>query len=123
MVCCSACCRISSIHSISDTAFTLLRRRYHAALLRHLNHPCLRQCAGTTPYVYELQNMVIWGMGVMLGVAALAGLLWLCWRVWKRDAGSWLVVLSWVLVYGALTGSFYAKFMRYMLPIYPFLAL
>jgi YYY domain-containing protein len=81
------------------------------------------QFAGTTPYVYELQNMVIWGLGVALGVAALAALIWLCWRVWKRDAGSWLIVLSWVIVYGAITGSFYAKFMRYMLPIYPFLTL
>ncbi|HEX6483135.1 MAG TPA: glycosyltransferase family 39 protein [Ktedonobacteraceae bacterium] len=97
---------------------------YQGDLARGLiDLPYVRQFAGTTPYVYELQNMVIWGMGVMLGVAALAGLLWLCWRAWKRDAGPWLVVLSWVLVYGAITGSFYAKFMRYMLPIYPFLAL
>src|SRR5207245_7163980 len=56
-------------------------------------------------------------------LAAFAGLLWLCWRVWKRDVLLWLVVLSWVLVYSALTGSFYVKFMRYMLPVYPFLAL
>src|SRR6185312_4517726 len=81
------------------------------------------QFAGTIPYVYELRNIVLWGMGVGLGIAGLAALTWLCWRVWKRSAGSWLVVLSWVLVYGAITGSFYAKFMRYMLPIYPFLTL
>src|SRR5258706_9557164 len=62
-------------------------------------------------------------MGVTLGIAALAALLWLCWRVWKRDAGPWLVILSWVLVYGAINCSFYVKFMRYMLPIYPFLTL
>jgi YYY domain-containing protein len=97
---------------------------YQGDLARGLiDLPYVRQFAGTTPYVYELQNMVIWGMGVMLGVVALAALLWFCWRVWKRNAGPWLVVLSWVLVYGALTGSFYVKFMRYMLPIYPFLTL
>src|SRR5260370_42422584 len=62
-------------------------------------------------------------MRLTLGLAAFAGLLWLCWRVWKRDAGLWLVVLSWVVVYGAITGRFYVKFMRYMLPIYPFLTL
>src|SRR5207245_5052603 len=56
-------------------------------------------------------------------LAAFAGLLWLCCRVWKRDVLLWLVVLSWVLVYSAITGSFYVKFMRYMLPVYPFLAL
>jgi hypothetical protein len=88
-----------------------------------LDLPYVRQFAGTTPYAYEAQNMLFWGMGLTLGLAALAGFLWLCWRVWKRDAGSWLVVLSWVVVYGAITGSFYVKFMRYMLPLYPFLAL
>jgi Dolichyl-phosphate-mannose-protein mannosyltransferase len=85
--------------------------------------PYVRQFAGTTPYLYEAQNMLLWGMGLTLGLATIGGFLWLCWRVWKRDAGPWLVVLSWVVVYGAITGSFYVKFMRYMLPIYPFLTL
>jgi YYY domain-containing protein len=88
-----------------------------------LDLPYVRQFAGTTPYMYEVQNMVLWGMGVTLGVAAFAGLLWLCWRVWKRNAGSWLVVLAWVIPYSAITGSFYVKYMRYMLPVYPFLTL
>ena len=89
----------------------------------YLDLPYVRQFAGTIPYLYEIQNMLLWGMGVALGLAAFAGLLWLCWRVWKRDVLLWLVVLSWVLVYSAITGSFYVKFMRYMLPVYPFLAL
>ena len=83
----------------------------------------MRQFAGTVPYLNEAQNIFFWGLGVTLGLAAGIGLLWLCWRVWKRNAGPWLVVLSWVLVYGAIVGSFYVKFMRYMLPIYPFLTL
>ncbi|HKF35673.1 MAG TPA: glycosyltransferase family 39 protein, partial [Ktedonobacteraceae bacterium] len=86
-----------------------------------LDLPYVRQFAGTTPYVYEVQNMLFWGMGLTLGFAAFVGFPWLGFRVWKRDAGLWLVVLSWVVVYGAITGSFYVKFMRYMLPIYPFL--
>lgn len=88
-----------------------------------LDLPYVRQFAGTTPFIYQAQNMILWGMGLTLGLAAVAGFLWLCWRVWKRDAGPWLVVLSWVIVYGAITCTFYVKFMRYMLPLYPFLAL
>jgi hypothetical protein len=88
-----------------------------------LDLPYVRQFSGTTPYVYEARNIILWGLGLMLGIAASAGLLWLLWRVWRRKAGTWLVVLSWVLVYGAITGSFYVKYMRYMLPIYPFLTL
>ena len=67
--------------------------------------------------------MLLWGLGLMLGLAACAGLLWLLWRVWQRNAGAWLVVLFWVIVYSIIVGSFYVKFMRYMLPIYPFLTL
>ncbi len=88
-----------------------------------LDLPYVRQFAGTTPFLYQAQNMILWGMGLMLGLAIIAGFLWLCWRVWKRNAGPWLVVLSWVVVYGAITCSFYVKFMRYMLPLYPFLTL
>ncbi len=85
--------------------------------------PYVRQFAGTTPYVYETRDLVLWGLGLMLGIAAIAGLLWLLWRVWKRSAGTWMVILSWVIVYFAIAGSFYVKYMRYMLPIYPFLIL
>ena len=88
-----------------------------------LDVPYTRQFAGTIPYLYDGQNMVLWGMGVTLGCSALAALLWFIWRVLTRDAGSWLVVLSWVLVYSAIVGSFYTKYMRYMLPIYPLLTL
>jgi hypothetical protein len=88
-----------------------------------LDLPYVRQFAGTIPYVYEIQNMILWGMGLMLGLVAFGSLLWFVWRIWRRNAGLWLIVLSWVLVYGAITGSFYVKFMRYMLPLYPFLTL
>jgi YYY domain-containing protein len=85
--------------------------------------PYVEQFAGTTPYLYEFRDMLFWGFGLMLGIAAFAGLGWMLWRVWKRNAGSWLVLLSWVVVYGGIIGSFYVKYMRYMLPLYPFLIL
>jgi Dolichyl-phosphate-mannose-protein mannosyltransferase len=88
-----------------------------------LDLPYVRQFAGTTPFIYQAQNILFWGLGLTLGLAVVAGFTWLGWRMWKREAGLWLVVLSWVIVYGVITGSFYVKFMRYMLPLYPFLTL
>lgn len=85
--------------------------------------PYTRQFAGTIPYLYEGQNMVLWGMGVTLGCSAVTALLWFIWHALRRDLGSWLVVLSWVLVYSAIVGSFYTKYMRYLLPVYPLLTL
>ncbi|MBO0796970.1 MAG: hypothetical protein J2P36_39330, partial [Ktedonobacteraceae bacterium] len=63
------------------------------------------------------------GLGLTLGLAAATGLIWLIWAIWRRRAAIWLVPLSWVLVYSAITGAFYVKYMRYMLLIYPVLAL
>ncbi len=83
--------------------------------------PYTIQFAGTTPFVYEVYNMVLWGMGVTLGIASFAGLLWIVWRALRRDAAAWLVPLAWTLVYGGITCTFYVKYMRYMLPVYPVL--
>jgi hypothetical protein len=88
-----------------------------------LDLPYTRQFAGTIPFVYEIQNMLLWGMGVTLALAGFAGFCWMCWRVWRRDAGAWLIILAWVIVYGGLTCTFYDKVMRYMLPVYPCLTL
>lgn len=85
--------------------------------------PYVRQFAGTTPVLYQVQNLVLWGMGLTLGLAALVGLLWICWRLWRHEMATWLVLLSWIAVYGALNCSFFTKYMRYLLPLYPFLIL
>jgi hypothetical protein len=91
----------------------------------YLDFPYVRQFVGTTPYIYQIQNMVLWGMGLTLGCAALLALIWFLVRsvrYWRTEgSGSWLIVLSWIIVYGAISGSFFVKFMRYMLPIYPLL--
>ena len=88
-----------------------------------LDFPYVRQFAGTIPFLYQAQNMLLGGIGLTLGIAIAAAFIWLGWQIWKCSAGLWLVVLSWIVVYGVLTGSFYVKFMRYMLPLYPFLTL
>ncbi|GAC1555258.1 MAG: hypothetical protein NVS2B2_09980 [Ktedonobacteraceae bacterium] len=91
-----------------------------------LDLPYVRQFAGTVPYLYEAQNMFFWGMGVFLGFAVCVGFGWVCFQLWRQREGAfigWLVVLSWIFTYGIITGDFYVKFMRYMLPLYPFLSL
>jgi hypothetical protein len=67
--------------------------------------------------------MVLWGMGLVLGIAACIAFCWFIWRVCRGKFDGWLVILSWIVVYGAVICSFYVKFMRYMLPVYPLLTL
>ena len=94
-----------------------------------LDYPYIRQFAGTIPYLYEARNIFFWGLGVTLGLAACAGVVWLLWRLLSRHLGDshevqgWVVILSWILIFSGIVGGFYVKFMRYMLPIYPFLTL
>ena len=89
-----------------------------------LDLPFVRQFAETIPVLYQVQNMVLWGLGLTLGLSVCCALVWFVWQLWKRALDtSWLIVLFWVLVYGAINLSLYVKFMRYLLPIYPLLSL
>ncbi|GIK55563.1 MAG: hypothetical protein BroJett015_12260 [Chloroflexota bacterium] len=95
-----------------------------------------RQYSGTWPYLYFIEMQLRWGMGLLLGLAAFAGLAWEIWRVsnWvieNRPSPNYaitqlpnyanLILLSWIIPFFLLTGSFYVKFMRYLQPITPFL--
>jgi YYY domain-containing protein len=84
-----------------------------------LDYPYTRQYAGTTPYLYELKNLLLYDLGVPLALLCFVGCVYVAWRVWRRWHDDALVLLSWVLVYFGITGSFYTKFSRYMLPIFP----
>lgn len=92
--------------------------------------PYTRQFIGTLPYIYPIQQAMVWSMGLPLGiagflalvVAAVRGAILAASRAWRR-AGDLLVPLAWVLPYLGIVGAFHAKFLRYMLPILPFLSL
>ncbi|MBI2953790.1 MAG: glycosyltransferase family 39 protein [Chloroflexi bacterium] len=85
--------------------------------------PYTRQYIGTTPYLYHLQNLVVWGLGIPLGALVVGGLAYVLGRTLSNPRWQDLLMLSWVLPYAALTGSFHAKFVRYLLPMVPFLSI
>lgn len=106
-----------------------------------LDAPFARQYDGTWPYLYFIEMQLRWGMGLPLGIAAFIGFGWAVWRggraIWQRaqawrqgergkrwadylPAGEW-ILLAWTIPYFLTTGNFYAKFMRYMQPLTPFL--
>ncbi|EFH86504.1 phospholipid carrier-dependent glycosyltransferase [Ktedonobacter racemifer] len=89
-----------------------------------LDYPYVRQFAGTLPYLYQGYNLLFWGLGLTLGLAAICGFCWGIWATWRGAlASSWWIIFAWMVTYSAITGSFYVKFMRYLLPIYPLCAL
>jgi len=95
------------------------------AMVRGLaDFPFTRQYRNTAPYLYFIEQQVVWGMGLPLGLVALAGSLWALLRlaVGKASSGEW-IVWSWLIPYFGLTGAFLAKFNRYMSPVLPFVVL
>ena len=134
------------------------------------DYPYTRQYIDTTPYLYHVQQLSVWGLGLPLGIVAWIGTLYVALRglrLWWALAyllvgvclpaailmasssfagivlssaiavGALLVtlpirspntritalLLSWVIPYFLITGAFDVKFMRYMIPITPFLLL
>ncbi|MBI3781902.1 MAG: glycosyltransferase family 39 protein, partial [Deltaproteobacteria bacterium] len=85
--------------------------------------PYTTQYMYTPKYVYDLTQLILWGMAPLLGVTAVwatASRVGGAWR--NRRAAEW-VLLSWVIPFFLVTGWFEVKFPRYLLPIYPLMAL
>ncbi|NLF14772.1 MAG: hypothetical protein GX597_23525 [Anaerolineaceae bacterium] len=111
--------------------------------------PWGRQWTERAPWLWPLENMVLWTLGVPLGVAAWAGVLLALAAVvlgWRRQQGvesaveaagqaaappgagglsNWdlvLIPLAWVLLTFGWQGMQYVKSVRYFLPLHPYLA-
>lgn len=85
--------------------------------------PYTNQYVGVPKVAYDLRELVVWGMGPPLGLAALTGLgLAVVRSARERRAGE-LLLLAWVVPFAAITMSFDVKFPRYLLPVYPLLIL
>jgi YYY domain-containing protein len=85
--------------------------------------PFTTQYVGTPKYAYEIEQLVLWGMAPPLGLAALWATLTRPAQVWRGGRADDLVLLFWVVPFFLVTGWFEVKFPRYLLPIYPVLAL
>jgi YYY domain-containing protein len=104
--------------------------------------PWGRQWTERAAWLWPLENMVVWGLGVPLGVAAWTGValvLLQTVRAWRRRSSreeasdaterglrDWdllLIPLAWVLLTFLWQGMQFVKSVRYFLPIFPFLAM
>jgi YYY domain-containing protein len=84
--------------------------------------PWVQQWTGRS-IAFPLYNILIWGMGLPLGLASFAGLALAAYELLRYRKFEHLAPVTYVsvtFVYHAIT---FIKFMRYFLPIYPFLIL
>ncbi|MDA3872618.1 MAG: DUF2298 domain-containing protein, partial [Kiritimatiellae bacterium] len=88
-----------------------------------LEVPYTLQWVGKVPYLYALQQISFWGMGLPLGLVALAGSGVLLWR-YRFQPGHWKALLAlWPVLMIGYHGRIFLHTMRYFLPAYPFLIL
>ncbi len=75
------------------------------------------------PLTFSIQNLVLWGLGVPLGVLSLGGLLWMTWRIIRGDWQKHILLWSWTVFVLVTQSLNFVKSMRYIISIYPALAL
>ena len=85
--------------------------------------PYGHQWANRLPVVFPWTNMVIWGLGVPLGVAAWVGWAAMGLRLIRHREWQHSIVWLWGTVFFFYQSTQWVKSMRYLLPIYPVFAL
>ncbi len=87
-----------------------------------LDYPSGRQWTDRLPVVFPWVNIVFWGMGLPLGLAA-----WVGWALMgvelARGRLEHLVLWPWTTAYFVFYATRWVKALRYFLPIYPLLIL
>jgi len=101
------------------------------------DQPPAHQWAQRTPFIFPWVNMVVWGMGLPMGLAAWAGWALALWQIVRgltltsrhpvtQSSPAWrnhLLPVIWIGGMFLYHSSQFSYSMRYYLPIYPFLAM
>ncbi len=87
-----------------------------------LDVPFTRQYVGTLRGWYQASQLVRWGLGPAAGVACLLGLILIAHRAISTRASAWLVLTSGLLLQGLVVLWPETKFIRYVAPLLPALA-
>jgi hypothetical protein len=87
--------------------------------------PPAEQWTDRAVILFPIINMVVWGLGIPLGIAAWYGWGRAAWQILRGDF-IWrqhLLPVVWIGGFCLFMGTRFVKSMRYFLPIYPFLCL
>ena len=87
------------------------------------DYPPSHQWTDRAPVLYMLQNLVLWGQGLPLGLAVWAGWGLMAWELWRRRRWQHLLPWAWMSFTFFYQSIQFVKPMRYLLPIYPTMAL
>jgi YYY domain-containing protein len=88
-----------------------------------IDYPPSHQWAARAPVLYMLQNLALWGVGLPLGLA-----IWAAWglmavQIYRRNRWEHLLPWVWMTLTFFYQSVQFVKTVRYLLPIYPTMAL
>ncbi len=85
--------------------------------------PYAFQWADRAPIFFTLQNMLLWGLGLPLGIMAWIGWGWAAYELVRKRDLRHLITVVWTGAFFVWQSIGFTKAMRYQLPIYPLLGL
>ncbi len=111
-------------YALVNPAIYLTSLRTQSDIVRGIfDVPFTRLYVGTPPVLYQVTQLVWWGFGPIAGLLSLCGVFFLARRALQcRTAGDVLIV-AWLLGYGVVVAVPEVKFLRYLSPMLPVLAL
>lgn len=74
------------------------------------------------PATFSLSNLLIWGIGLPWGIMAVLSWLGMGWKIFRNKELRHLPIWSWMLLYYLWQGLAWVSSMRYLLLLYPLLA-
>jgi YYY domain-containing protein len=89
----------------------------------NVDFPPFVQFAGRTPFLWPLRNMVLFGFGPALGVAAWVAAAFAAVLVFRKRELTFLMPLAIIAAVTGFQGPRFVAYMRYFAPVYPWLCL
>lgn len=79
------------------------------------------QFLNVVPFVFQIKQLSLWAIGLPLSVMGWVGVMGL-WRraMWPRGRVAWLLTLVPPTAYFLMIGLWHSKFIRYLLPVIPY---
>ena len=90
---------------------------------RVIDFPYTRQYDDSLPFAYHIWQFSVWGVGLPMALLMWAGIGFTAVRAALKRTRPDILILAWFVPFFLITGLAEVKFLRYLLPITPFLAI
>ncbi len=88
-----------------------------------IDFPFTRRYVGTKPILYQLESITKWGMGPVAAILGFIGIGLMFWWMIRNKRADLAVILTFVVLQGAVIMLPQVKFMRYQIPVVPIMAI